>query len=240
VRAQLIALGRLAEVDQASAALETELSEIPTKLDALRKGIELLSGLLTKERQELSDAEKLRAEHEQEITERQEQLSRSRLRATKAKNTRESEALEQELSFIRKSIKDKEDERTNLSGAIERVASSVAQHEQELTDARKLVEEEEEKARGRVAELQKELERVTVGRSSFVEQIDKDLYRRYEMFRRKIGSAVAFVNNGTCSGCRMSVPSQQYNMVLRGETVEQCRHCLRVFVHPSWLEEASS
>jgi hypothetical protein len=60
--------------------------------------------------------------------------------------------------------------------------------------------------------------------------MDPGLRSKYEqLFDRRGGTAVVAVAAGICSGCRMQVPWQFYNELLKSrDSVRQCPNCHRI------------
>jgi hypothetical protein len=49
---------------------------------------------------------------------------------------------------------------------------------------------------------------------------------------------VVNVVQGVCQGCFMSIPPQQYNMLLKGDKIFECPTCQRIIYHQP-VEEAA-
>jgi uncharacterized protein len=238
VRAQLAALAKLGLLDSSVRELEVELRSIPEALEQRRLDLQRLEMLLAKERDQLTEAERLRATHEQDIKDRNDVLARSKAKAAKAKNAREAEAAERETEAARRTIKEREEERDRLNTAMEQVQASLADHEKEFSDLRALSVEEEERGRTRMQELNAEKDKALVGRDAIVAQLTPAIVRRYEHIRvRKGSSAVAEIVDGTCTACRITLPAQQYIIVQRCETLEQCPSCVRIMYYRPALDD---
>ncbi len=229
---KLSALAELATLDGSVRESRLELEEIPKKVQESQNDLASLESLLGKERQDLADAQHLRQVQDQEISERQEQLTKTKMKSNQARNAREADAVDNEAQVIRRMIKEKEDERARLDTAIVTVSESVGKHEDEFSKLRGLIDQELAKAKTREKELTDEIASVSEGRDDLLGRLGKGLAYRYESIRKKYGSAVAWVVDGTCSGCRMAVPAQQYNLILRGESLEECRSCMRMLLLP--------
>ena len=227
MREQLRALVKLAEIDGAARDLRRELEELPAGVQEMRNDIGRLETMLGDERGELSEAEALKASYERELGQSNELLSRAKIKGTKARNAREAEAAERELESVRRTIREREEELERLNGAIKEKTESLQAREEKLTEFRALCDEEAQKADVRVAELDKQVAAATEGRNEVVSQLPKPLVRRYERIRTKHANTVVEVVEGTCMGCRMQIPPQQFNEMHRGDDIHQCPHCLR-------------
>ena len=65
-------------------------------------------------------------------------------------------------------------------------------------------------------------------RKELVKAVPPVLYRRYEMVRKRRGSAVAYTYGGTCSGCHIAISPMMFQKLRRGEDFDQCPSCQRI------------
>jgi predicted nucleic acid-binding Zn-ribbon protein len=225
---QLAALAKIADIDAEALKAETELREIPARMDSLRDDVKKLSELLAAERQQIADADRLLAQQEEEINNQNQALAKSKAKGARARNLRETDAVERELETIRRLTKEREAERETLREAIGKRRSSVEKHERDFAELEKYATEEQTKADTRVAELTQIRDRALAGRSDLVPKVPADVMRRYEMIRNKRqGIGVAAIESGTCSGCFVVLAPQQVIAVQRAEEFVQCPRCVR-------------
>jgi len=237
VRDQLRALAKLSEIDASARELDQELKEIPERVNEMRADVERLEALLDKERRDLEEAEQLGRSHVEQVATATELLARAKAKGAKARNAREAEAADREMEGVRRTIKEREEEHGRLSEAMGRVRQSLEDHGQELEALRKMFGEEETKANARIAEVEGERSKVLHGRDELTAQINGPLLKRYERIRGARGVAMVEVVNGTCMGCQMSIPPQQYNDLQRGSEMAQCAHCHRIVYYRAAIED---
>ena len=231
MRDQLRALVKLAEIDDSARELERELEEIPAHVEEMRADLARLDAMLEQERRELADAEQLRDAQLEQVAQSTDALSRAKAKGAKARNAREVDAAEREMETVRRGIRERQEENAKLSEAIDQKGLSLLERELKLDEFRKIFEEEEASGKIRLEELRGELTNVTQGREAVAKELPRPIVGRYDRVRKKIGSALAEVVDGTCGGCRLHIPPQQFNVLLTGTTVEQCPHCLRMLFH---------
>ena len=76
-------------------------------------------------------------------------------------------------------------------------------------------------------------------REEVIPELPKQIYNKYKRIsKRREGLAVVPVIDGSCSGCRRHIRPQQYNILLRAETLEHCPSCTRVVYIPAEQAEA--
>jgi predicted nucleic acid-binding Zn-ribbon protein len=68
----------------------------------------------------------------------------------------------------------------------------------------------------------------TKERDALVKRVEPALYRRYEMIRKRKGTALAFTTTGTCSACHMQLQPMLFQKLLRGTEFSQCPSCNRI------------
>jgi predicted nucleic acid-binding Zn-ribbon protein len=76
--------------------------------------------------------------------------------------------------------------------------------------------------------LEKQVSTEREQRKELVKAVLPVLYRRYELVRKRRGSAVAFTFQGTCSECHMSLSPMVFQRLRRGEDFDQCPSCQRI------------
>ncbi|MCZ7683913.1 MAG: C4-type zinc ribbon domain-containing protein [Sandaracinaceae bacterium] len=224
---KLRALVRLAEIDASARGLDEQLEGIPRELEDRRGAVRALEALVAGQRGQAASAEKLLAQQDEEIKQRNDALARSKSKGAKARTMREAEASERELEAIRRSIRDAETEKERLAGVLEQTRSVLSEPLAELEEQKKALAEAEAGSEQRLAELRAEREKVVAGRERWVVEIPKPIYRRYERIRPKIHPAVAEVVDATCTGCRMRLPPQLSNQIQAAQDLYQCPHCQR-------------
>jgi predicted nucleic acid-binding Zn-ribbon protein len=65
-------------------------------------------------------------------------------------------------------------------------------------------------------------------RKALAAAVPKVLYRRYELVRKRRGSAVAWTATGTCSACHIAISPMMFQKLRRGEELDQCPSCQRI------------
>lgn len=227
MRDELRALVKLAEIDGSAREIRRELDELPRHLASMKLDVSRLEQMLDAERRSLEEAQALRTSHENEIAKSNEALSRAKSKGAKAKNAREVEAAEREIEGIRRTIKERDDEKGRLAQAISQKNASLGDREAKLAEFRQLFDAEATQANARMAELEKQIGNVTAGRDAIVGNLPKTLLARYERVRTRHAVPVSEVVDGTCKGCRMAIPPQQFNNLQRADSIEQCPFCHR-------------
>jgi len=233
---QLVALAKIADIDAEALRADTELRDIPTRMDGLTADVKKLGELLAAEKQQLVEADRLLAAQDDELNNQSQALAKSKAKGARVRNTREADAVERELETIRRLMKERETERDTLREVIGKRRVSVEKHEREFADLESYTTQERTNADARIAELTKVREQILAGRSELAVIVPADVLRRYEMIRAKRqGIGVAPIRNGTCSGCFVVLTPQQVIALQRAEEFAQCPRCQRILYSPEAL-----
>ena len=59
-------------------------------------------------------------------------------------------------------------------------------------------------------------------------QGEAELYRRYELIRKRRGTALAWTSDGTCSACHIRLAPMLFQKLLREDEFGQCPSCNRI------------
>ena len=237
MREELVALAKLAEMDDSARDIEAELKQIPEQLDELRNSVQMLENLLAQERDQLAQAESLKAQQSTELKERNEGLQRARKKVAQAMNAREANAAEREVDANRRSMKEREDELKRIADTIEAKTASLAERETDFEEAKAMLKSQEESSKSRVAVLEEQRAVLLNGRDDLAAKVPKTIAKRYERLRKSIPNVVLVLGDGNCTGCRMALPPQLYIELQRAEELHQCPHCQRIIIHKSVIED---
>jgi predicted nucleic acid-binding Zn-ribbon protein len=237
LREELVALAKLAEMDDSARGIDAELEQIPRRLEELRSGVQTLETMLSQERQQLEEAEQLKVQQSTELKERNEGLQRARKKVAQATNIRESNAAEREVEANRRAIKEREDELGRIGEAIEAKTASLAEREKDFEEAKGVLQSEEESSKTRIAELEEQRGKLLSGRDELAAKVSKSIVKRYERLKAGIPNAVIIITDGTCSACRMALPPQLTIELQRANELHQCPHCRRIIIHKRVIED---
>lgn len=230
MREQLAALEELSQIDLALRQADLELTEVTQHLEELRSDVARIKDLLERERQQLSEAEKMRLNHQAELEAIADKTARSKKRFDVARNQRESEATQRELEVLKREKEERTEEAARLETVITQVRESITRHTEDFTKLADLLTGEENSSRHKIEELQGKKRSAEVLRKESMGKLRQDVLRIYHMVAGKRGSAVAECQGGVCRACNMTLPPQLYNQLHTGSKIYQCPSCQRILV----------
>ena len=237
MREELVALAKLAEMDDSARDINAELVQIPQSLEELRESVQTLETMLAQERQQLEEAEQLKVQQGTELKERNEGLQRARKKIAQATSIREADAGEREVEANRRSIKEREDELGRIGQAIEAKTASLAEREKDFEEAKGVLQSNEESSKARIAELEEQRAKMLNGRDDLAAKVPKSVIKRYDRLKTGITNVVIIINDGTCTGCRMALPPQLTIELQRANELHQCPHCRRIIIHKNVIDD---
>ncbi|HUY09629.1 MAG TPA: C4-type zinc ribbon domain-containing protein [Candidatus Dormibacteraeota bacterium] len=134
-----------------------------------------------------------------------------------------------ELETLRGKIQGLEESELSQMEAQERSAQELAGVGVELSEREHLVEQLRMADRSQAPELAGELSAGEVERRQLAESLSPSQLRTYERTAARRRPAVAKVVGGTCSGCRLPLPSRLLQEA-RGEQLVTCENCERILL----------
>jgi predicted nucleic acid-binding Zn-ribbon protein len=228
IKAQIEALENLSSLDAEIQALEDELGVEREALGKKKLELEGLEAKLAASQTSVTEMERLRNELVAEARQMSVQMERSREKLARCRTEREVNAAQREIEELRKLYRDREQEVEKIQGLADQARS-----EMNGTKARRAeVAGELGENEGAVASKLRELETAAAAkygvRDALVKNVQSTLYRRYEMIRKKRGSAIAHITGGICSGCHMRISPMAFQQLMRGDEFQQCPSCSRI------------
>lgn len=163
-------------------------------------------------------------------------------RLSDIRNQREYLALSREVEGSKRSNRELEEKILETMAAKERVEKELdtvqdqlAEHEVDFSEERETIEHD-------IHEAETKISSDADRRNRLLPNIPKALLKKYETVRQKrLGVGLVAVVQGCCQGCNMNLPPQLYNILQRGDSIEQCPSCQRIiFWDQHLIQEESS
>lgn len=219
---------KLQQVDLDIERKQQILGEIESELKDNRDLL-IAKTKLNAQEQELAEAKKKQKGLEWELQDIQEKAKQTRreLFGGKVKNPKELMNLENEIKSLKIRIGGKEEGLLELMAQTEEMETDVKERNAEVDELQQEWQQSQKVLNQRKAEIEVELGRIRELRQQLAQPLDTENLRLYEYLRLAKGQAVAKVEQGRCQGCRISLPTSQWQRVKAGELV-QCNNCNRI------------
>jgi len=152
-------------------------------------------------------------------------------RLQEIRNQREALALSREVDGAKRSVEKAEEETLSIWKQKEDMELEIETLRDKHTDLGVGAADEAEKVKQAIVDTEAQTERHAARRGTLVKEIPANVVRTYDMVRAKRrGMGISIVSNGSCQGCFVKLRPQLYNMLQRGDTIEQCPQCQRLMV----------
>jgi uncharacterized protein len=230
LRAQIEALESLSTLDASLAKLEAELRGEGERLSDKKSQLKKLEERFESTRASVGDMDRTRGELLQDARQMSVQMERSREKLARCRTEREVNATQREIEELRKLYRDRELEIEKINGLAEQARTemdSANQERQALLDEMA----KDPAVASRLGSLETNVAAEHEKRKELVKAVPPVLYRRYEMVRKRRGSAVAWTFQGTCSECHISLSPMAFQKLRRGEDFDQCPSCQRILYY---------
>jgi uncharacterized protein len=228
MQAQIEALERLAIIDAALSLLHEELERERQALLDKKQNLEELEAKLARAKGSIAEMERLRGELIQETRQMSVQIEKSREKLSRCRTEREANAAQREVEELRKLYRDREIEIDKLGALVDQARGEIDSTETEKNAVVAELGQSEGASLSRLNEVESELSVKQDARKEIAGKVQPVLYRRYELIRKRKGSAIAFTQEGTCSACHMTLPPQLFQQLMRGTDFGQCPSCNRI------------
>ena len=228
MQAQIEALENLAVLDAELSRLHEELARERTALLGKKQHLEDLEQKLSRSKGSISEMDRLRGELIQEMRQMSVQLEKSREKLARCRTEREANAAQREVEELRKLYRDREIEIDKLGTLSDQARGEADTTESEKSQLVSEPGESEGAVTTRLNEVEAALAERQERRKEIVAHVQPALYRRYELVRKRKGTAIAFTHTGTCSACHMTLPPMMFQQLMRGTDFGQCPSCNRI------------
>jgi predicted nucleic acid-binding Zn-ribbon protein len=228
IQAQIEVLESLAAIDAELKVLSDALSQEREALDGKRTHLAELDARLARGEKSIEEMERTRNDLHAELRQMGSQIEKSREKLTRCRSEREANAVQRELEELRKLYRDREIEIEKLDVLIDEARAEVQQVSAERGTLAGELGAIEGDVTSRLGDAEKELAQKTAQRNSLIGKIQPGLYRRYELVRKRKGTALAWTHDGTCSACHMRLQPMLFQKLTRGDEFGQCPSCNRI------------
>jgi predicted nucleic acid-binding Zn-ribbon protein len=237
---QVDAIERLAAIDEKLRDLNEELEREREALSAKQEQLQQLEEKLTHDRDSAAEMDRMRGDLLQEVRQMSLQLDKSREKLGRCRTEREANAAQREVEELRKLYRDREHEIEKLVALGEQARTEIDSISARREELRGELGESEGEVTTRLGELEQQARQLGSEReeaAALLNRIAAQLYRRYELVRKRKGTAVAHSSDGSCSACHVRMPPMQFQQLRRREAFGQCPSCHRILYFREQTED---
>jgi hypothetical protein len=232
VKEQLRRLEELQAIDLRIRDLARARDAIPAKVGELLEESRRRDQEVAVIEAQVAELERERGMLESQAQEYQQKIQKALAVQAEIKNQKEYEAVVRELDGYKKHRSHFEEEVLRSMELLEQLGRTRTAAREAADQARQAVEGDVAALEAQMADLGKRIAEEEAQRGSLAREMPPALLKRYDQIRgRRLGLAVARVQDGVCGGCNMNLPPQLYNVILRLTSIEQCPSCQRILVY---------
>ncbi|WP_457626247.1 zinc ribbon domain-containing protein [Persephonella sp.] len=222
---------QLQELDQHISNTEKLLDQIPREIEKLKKQKEDLIYRFEKIHTDLKRLEALKREKELDIQTYEDRILKIQDALDKVRTNEEYKALLREKAQAEEAIMEIEDEILAIMEDIEALQKEEEKLKESIEEEKEKIQEKIEDKEKEIEQLRQKLEELKDKRETLIKQIKAPLLSKYEMIKKKRGTALAVVDSDTCTGCYLIIPPKIYSSLVKGEKLLTCPHCGRFLVY---------
>lgn len=229
-----------------------ELRDLDRELERLRRRCRECPALIEKHKREFEDEGQVVADRTKEIENTKLEIRRleGELKSCEEEITKLSTQLlssktNQEYSAFQSQIDRKKSDKSDYETGILEILDRIDGMEKELKEAvmeqqirEKEFEDLKASLEGDLEAYTREAEELTTKRNGMLYNLDPEALKTYERVRTALdGDAIVHVENRICSGCYMSITSNDYVRICGMREIVTCKSCQRILYIPEYLEK---
>jgi len=209
--------------------IRREKEQTPKEIEKLKADLDLLRNAMDQDLSTLEELKKGRRKVERELEEIEPKFEKSKLRLNEVKSNKEYQAVLKEIEELKELTFQKEEMVIKWMEEIEIQEKECADNNVRWEESQKEYKNKEREFSQRIRELDKEVQSLNERRGKLSQEVDQDLLRGYDSLRMQLkGQVVAPVIDFVCQGCHLGIPPQQYNDLIRGDSLQSCSNCNRI------------
>ncbi len=237
---QIASLDSLAAIDAELKDLDEELARDSGELEQKKTELESLEEKMASHNASIDEMDRMRGELISEVRQMSVQVERSREKLARCRTEREANAAQREVEEIRKLYRDRELEIEKLVGLVDQARMDLEATTATRDEIAKELGSSEGEVSSRLAAIRKAAKEKRDARKKFVSEVQPQLYRRYELIRKRRGTALAWTTEGDCSSCHMRLPPMVFQQLMQRTDFGQCPSCHRILFYRPAQELAES
>lgn len=197
-----------------------ESEALKQAMETLNKEEERLAAMTRRQRELEAEVEDLKAKAA---------VAEDRLYGGAIKNPKELASIQDQMKSYQKKIGEIDDSTLEIMSEEDTLEHQLSARREEINRLGEEWKVEQESLLKQQSELKAELAELEDTREGLASKIDAASLELYQLLRQKRqGRAVAKVEQGTCQGCRISLPMSEMQKVRQGQEIVQCGSCERI------------
>lgn len=221
--------------------IEQDLAGIDGRVEELNNEVKIFEDRLGEHQNVLDGLKKQYRSDENEIKVIDSQITKSKEKLRAVKTNKEYQSILKEIDDLKLKSSGIEDRMIEHLERIEAAESELQIQKSDLADISSEVAAKQQEIRQTAEGHRQTLAELQGERSSIWETVNPKVQAFYAKVKQQGGGiAVAAVLDAVCQVCRMNIPPQQYNELLRLDSMRMCPNCQRIIYPQALLNEDDS
>lgn len=238
VKEQLIILVALQKREIEINRIENELAGIDARVEAMNTELMETQTLVSDQEQKLDNLKKQYRSNENEVQMVEAQIVKSKEKLGAVKTNKEYQSTLKEIDDLKEKASNIEDRMLAYLDDIEVSEKTIAELKADLSDVQSEVEQKQAEIREKADMQMIEVQSLKKERMDIWGKMEPKLQTFYDKIKRQgQGIAIAAVVEGVCQVCRMNIPPQLFNELMRMDSLRMCPNCQRVMYPKAIIDE---
>ena len=230
LKAQIIGLVKLQELDSEIYALKNEKEAKPLEIRAMEESFEAKKQSLALLEKSSLDLQKQRKEKELELATNAEAVKKLQSQLYSLKTNKEFQIMLQQIADAKADGSLIEEKILISFEDSDKIKAQMDQENLKLKSEEKVFLEQKKKVELRIKEIEERLNQLQAQRKQVTPGIDPKMLAEYDrILSSRDGLAIVTVLDNSCGGCHMLVPPQVINLIKMYEYIVTCEVCNRIF-----------
>ena len=229
LREKMKQLIRLQECNIKIRSLQTGIGERPKKIEEFREKLRIVEEQFDRGALQFEECNREKREIDQSIDDIENSLKKSQVKLSNISSNKEYTAALKEISDLERDKALHEDKALDLMERRENLEAAYEAGRKKAEESKIQFLSDQGKISKEVAKLEKGLKKLEKEEMRLRKTVDSNLLKQYDFLEKHIGAVVVSpVTESVCKMCNIGIPPQQFNELIRGDSVMNCPNCKRI------------
>lgn len=234
---QMSSLVKLQNKEIEISRIERELAGIDERVNALNLELTEFQERVAGQEAKLADLKKQYRSQEGEVQMIESMILKSKQKLGAVKTNKEYQSTLKEIDDLKEKASGIEDLMLAALDEIESGDKDLIEYRDDLADVEREVREKQAEIHQNAEKQGEELVLLKRQRDEVRAATDDKLHARYERVKQQSnGIAIAAIVEGVCQACRINIPPQLFNELLRMDSLKMCPNCQRIMYPKAALD----
>lgn len=227
----LLKLVELQKLDHEIDSLKKSRSELPLKVENLKKKISLQTEKNSAKKIELEDLMKNKRQSEAALQMNEERMKRTETKSSDIKNSTEFAAIQKEMEALKRNNAILEEAIVKAIDQTEVAQKEMAGFETEQQELMNLLKGEQQILDEEAARIDSRIKEIDAKKASLITPAMAPVLKQYDRIRSvRAGVAIGILRGNQCEACHRNVPAQNTIIAKKLTAVQSCPNCQRLLI----------